>query len=74
MSRGPGRWQLTILRALRQPGLFLLHGATAAETAALIRAARKLEEAGQCVVVCKRREGGRAVNYAAPPGATAPEN
>ena len=51
MSRGPGKWQLAILRALRRPGLFPLRGATAAETSALLRAALKLEASGQCVVI-----------------------
>jgi hypothetical protein len=74
MSRGPGRWQLTILRGLRESSLFPLRGATAAETAALVRAARKLEEAGQCVVVRRSGEGGGAVIYAAAPGKTAPRS
>ena len=39
MSRGPGKWQLVILRALRRPGIFPLQGRTADETAALLRAA-----------------------------------
>ena len=61
-----------ILRALRGPALFPLRGATAAETAALLRAARKLEAAGQCVVVRKRGQGGRPESYAAPPGTAVP--
>jgi hypothetical protein len=69
MSRGPGKWQLVILRALRGPGLIPLRGRTAAETAALLRAARKLEAAGQCAVVRKPGPTGRTMNYAAPPGA-----
>jgi hypothetical protein len=66
MSRGPGKWQLTILQGLRRSNLFPLRGATRAETASLRRAARELEEDGQCVVV-RIREGerGRATNYAA---------
>jgi hypothetical protein len=72
MSRGPGRWQQAILRALRRPGLFPLHGATASETAALLRAARKLEAAGQCVIVRKRGEGRRPAFYAGPPGMAIP--
>ena len=74
MSRGPGRWQLTILRGLRESGLFPLCGATAAETAALVRAARKLEEAGQCLVVRRSGEGGRAAIYAASPRKTTPQS
>jgi hypothetical protein len=75
MSRGPGKWQLAILRALRRPGLFPLRGATAGETAALVRAARKLEASGQCVVVRLRGdEGGRALHYAAPPAKTVTES
>jgi hypothetical protein len=74
MSRGPGKWQLAILRALRKPGLFPLRGATAAETAALVHAALTLEGSGQCVVVRRRSdEGGRSLRFAAPPGTTVPE-
>ena len=62
MSRGPGKWQLVVLRALRRPGLFPLRGRTAAETVALLRAARKLEAAGQCIVVRKRGPTGRVMN------------
>ncbi|HVS36605.1 MAG TPA: hypothetical protein VMS17_13670 [Gemmataceae bacterium] len=68
MSRGPGKWQLVILRALRRSGLFPLQGLTAAETAGLLRAARKLEAAGQCVIVRKLGPAGRTIPYAAPPG------
>ena len=71
MSRGPGKWQLAILRGLRRPGLFPLRGETAGATVALMRAARELEASGQCVVVRLRgREGGRALHFAAPPGLT----
>jgi hypothetical protein len=74
MSRGPGKWQLAILRALRKPGLFPLRGATAAETAALVHAALKLEASGQCVVFRRRGdEGGRTLRFAAPPGAAVSE-
>ena len=69
MSRGPGKWQVVILRSLRRPGLFPLRGRTAAETTALLRAARILEAAGQCVIVRKIGPSGRAMNYAAPPAA-----
>ena len=73
MSRGPGKWQLAILRALRRPGLFPLRGATAAETSALLRAALKLEASGQCVVIRRGGdEGSRALRYAAPPGTVIP--
>ena len=68
MGRASG--SSAILRALRRPGLFPLRGRTAAETAALMRAARKLEAAGQCVVVKGPGPSGRAVPYAAPPGGT----
>jgi len=67
MSRGPGKWQQAILRALRGPGLIPLRAATASETAALVRAARKLEEAGQCVVVRRAGPGGRRELYAIHP-------
>jgi hypothetical protein len=69
MSRGPGKWQAVILRALRGPRGFLLRGRTADETAALLRAARSLEAAGRCVVVRRRGAHGRLVPYAAPPSA-----
>jgi hypothetical protein len=73
MSRGPGKWQLAILRAVRKPGLFPLRGATAAETAALVHAALKLEASGQCVVVRRRcDEGGRTLHFAAPLGTAVP--
>jgi hypothetical protein len=75
MSRGPGKWQIVILRALRRPGLFPLRGRTAAETIALLRAARILEAAGQCVIVRKLGPTGRVMNYAAPPaGDTRPKD
>ena len=65
MSRGPGKWQIVILRAVRRPGLFPCAGRTAAETTALLRAARVVEAAGQCVIVRKFGPSGRAMNYAA---------
>ena len=74
MSRGPGKWQRTILRALRGRGPFPLRGTTASETAALVRAARKLEASGVCVIVVRPgKEGGRLVSYAAPPTAAGGE-
>jgi hypothetical protein len=51
MSRGHGKLQRLILSAVRQRSYVTLSGATRAETSALVRAARKLEKAGLCVVV-----------------------
>ena len=68
MGRGSGKWQVVILRALRGSRPFPLRGRTQAETAALLRAARTLEAAGQCVLVKGSDPSGKAVTYAAAPG------
>ena len=51
MSRGFGKWQRLILSAMSDGRGVDLHGATRAQTSALVRAARKLEAAGLCLLL-----------------------
>jgi hypothetical protein len=67
-----GRWQRAILEAIgKSDKLIPLGGATRAEQAAILRAAKSLEKAGHCVIVRLWTEGHTVVRpYAGRPDLT----